>query len=85
MTAMTSTVQVDRPGPGKLLDKLLDMLDLKNDAALARVLEVAPGAISKIRHRHLEMGATIRLRILDLCGGRLTLNGIREQLGEPLK
>jgi plasmid maintenance system antidote protein VapI len=85
MTAMTSTVQGDAPGPGKLLDKLLDMLDLKNDAALARVLEVAPGVISKIRHARLEVGATIRLRILDLGGGRLTLNGIRELLGEPPK
>ena len=49
--------------PDKLLDALLDRLVLKNDAALARALEVAPPVISKIRHRRLPVGASILIRM----------------------
>ena len=37
--------------PDKLLDALLDRMQLKNDAALARTLGMAPPSLSKIRHR----------------------------------
>jgi hypothetical protein len=36
--------------PNHLLDILLGKMQLKNDAALSRMLEVAPPVISKIRH-----------------------------------
>ena len=36
--------------PNRLLDTLIRHLNLKNDAALSRALEVAPPVISKIRH-----------------------------------
>jgi hypothetical protein len=39
---------------------------LKNDAALSRVLEVAPPVISKIRHNTLPIGATILLRMHEV-------------------
>ncbi|MFL6675735.1 MAG: hypothetical protein ACJ8LG_20875 [Massilia sp.] len=49
--------------PNKLLDTLIQKLHLKNDAELCRVLEVQPPIISKIRHRKLNVGATILLRM----------------------
>jgi predicted house-cleaning noncanonical NTP pyrophosphatase (MazG superfamily) len=49
--------------PNKLLDTLIERLHLKNDAELCRVLEVQPPIISKIRHRKLNVGATILLRM----------------------
>ena len=49
--------------PNKLLDTLIERMQLKNDAELCRVLEVQPPIISKIRHRKLAVGATILLRM----------------------
>jgi hypothetical protein len=49
--------------PNMLLDTLIERLHLKNDAELCRVLEVQPPIISKIRHRKLNVGATILLRM----------------------
>lgn len=40
------------------IDRLLVAMTLKNDAALSRVLEVAPPVISKIRHGALPVGPT---------------------------
>lgn len=42
--------------PNKFLDTLLDKFGLKNDAALARTLEVGPPVISKIRHGRSAVG-----------------------------
>jgi hypothetical protein len=49
--------------PNQVLDAIMEKLQLKNDAALSRALEVAPPVISKIRHRTLPIGATILLRM----------------------
>jgi hypothetical protein len=49
--------------PNRLLDAIIAKLRLKNDAALSRVLEVAPPVISKIRHNTLPIGATLLLRM----------------------
>jgi hypothetical protein len=49
--------------PNRVLDAIISKLKLKNDAALSRVLEVAPPVISKIRHSTLPIGATILLRM----------------------
>jgi len=49
--------------PNKLLDTLIEKMQLKNDAELCRVLEVQPPIISKIRHGKLNVGATILLRM----------------------
>lgn len=48
---------------GKLYDHLMVMFDLKNDAALARWLDVAPSVVSKARHGRLPIGAT---QIIDI-------------------
>ena len=52
--------------PNRVLDAIMEKLHLKNDAALSRALEVAPPAISKIRHRTLPIGATILLRMHEV-------------------
>ena len=52
--------------PNRVLDAIIAKLELKNDAALSRVLEVAPPVISKIRHQTLPIGATILLRMHEV-------------------
>ena len=49
--------------PNRVLDAIISRLRLKNDAALSRVLEVAPPVISKIRHSTLPIGATLLIRM----------------------
>ena len=49
--------------PNRVLDAIIARLRLKNDAALSRLLEVAPPVISKIRHSTLPIGATLRIRM----------------------
>lgn len=55
----------DEPGynPVALLDTLLHQLQLKNDAALARVLSVDHAILSKARHRRAPVTAGLLLRI----------------------
>ena len=71
-----------QPGydPNPLLDTLIKKLDLKNDAALARQLEVAPPVISKIRHRTLRVGATMLIRMHE--ASQLTIRELRSLMGE---
>lgn len=54
--------------PHLLLDTLMENHKLRSDAALARLLEVAPPVISKIRHRKIPMGDSILLRTHDITG-----------------
>jgi transcriptional regulator with XRE-family HTH domain len=54
--------------PSALLDAVREKLDLKNDAALARALEVAPPLLSRIRHNKLPVGATLLVAIHELTG-----------------
>ncbi len=51
--------------PAQLLDAVIRKLSLKNDAALARTLGVAPPLISKIRRRRMPVGAAILVRMLE--------------------
>lgn len=52
--------------PNHLLDALLQKLNLKNDAALSRALEVSRPMISKIRHRKLPVGAFLLIRMHEV-------------------
>lgn len=56
----------DTFNPGDLLDALISHLRLKNDAALALELEVAPPVISKMRHNTMPVGATMLLRMHEI-------------------
>lgn len=66
--------------PSRLLDTLISNLRLKNDAALARVLEVAPPVISKIRHHRLPVGASLLIRMHEVSG--LSIRDLRYLMGD---
>ena len=66
-TAITPYRSLDNhAGNNDLLDMLLDKPGMKNDAALARALEVAPPVISKIRHGRLPVGASLLIRMHEV-------------------
>ncbi len=66
--------------PNNLLDSLIDKLSLKNDAALSRILEVAPPVISKIRHRRLPVGASLLIRMHEVSD--LSIQELRALMGD---
>lgn len=58
----------DKDFSGRLFDTLLNRYKLKNDAALARALDVSPPCISRIRHGKLPLGSSIMLNIHETFG-----------------
>ena len=54
--------------PHKLLDTIIAEFNLKNDAALCRLLEIDKGQISKLRNGRLPVNATHILYIHDVTG-----------------
>lgn len=66
--------------PNRLLDILRDNLQLKNDAALSRALEVAPPIISKIRHAKLHVGASLLIRMHEVSG--MAIKDLRALMGD---
>jgi len=66
--------------PSRLLDTLRERMQLKNDAALSRALEVAPPVISKIRHRALPVGASMLIRMHE--GTELSIHELRDLMGD---
>lgn len=66
--------------PGRLLDTLIVNLQLKNDAHLCRVLEVAAPIISKIRHGRLAVGASMLIRMHEATG--LSIRDLRYLMGD---
>jgi hypothetical protein len=68
--------------PNRLLDTLIERLQLKNDAELCRVLEVQAPIISKIRHRKLAVGATILLRMHEKS--EMSIRELKELTDESL-
>jgi hypothetical protein len=66
--------------PNNLLDILIGKLQLKNDAALSRMLEVAPPVISKIRHHRLPVGASMLIRMHEVSG--LSIRDLRDMMGD---
>jgi hypothetical protein len=66
--------------PNHLFDRLIDKLQLKNDAALSRALEVAPPVISKIRHRRLPVGASLLIRMHEMTG--MSVLELRDLMGD---
>ena len=55
-------------------------MNLKNDAALSRMLEVAPPIISKIRNRRLPVGASMLIRMHDTSG--ISIQELRSLMGD---
>lgn len=66
--------------PDPLLDAVIKHLHLKNDAALSRVLAVAPPVISKIRHRKLPIGASLLIRMHEVTD--LSIKDLRGLMGD---
>lgn len=66
--------------PNRLFDAVIDRLQLKNDAALCRVLEIQPPVISKIRHGRLPVGASILIRLHEETG--LHVRELRNLMGD---
>lgn len=62
------TLQNPQYNPSALLDYAMSRLDLKNDAALALTLKVAPPVISKIRNGRLPIGASMLVRLHEELG-----------------
>lgn len=79
-TTQASAGQAMQYDPNKLLDNVIQRLNLKNDASLSRLLEVAPPVISKIRHNRLPVGASLLVRIHEVTG--LSIKELREILGD---
>ena len=70
----------DSYNPSRLLDTLREKMQLKNDAALSRALEVAPPVISKIRHRALPVGASMLIRMHEVTD--LSIRELRDLMGD---
>ncbi|BBB66013.1 hypothetical protein UNDYM_1760 [Undibacterium sp. YM2] len=66
--------------PNHLFDTLIRRLHLKNDAALAKMLDVAPPVISKIRHLRLPIGASLMISMHEISG--LTIKELRALMGD---
>lgn len=66
--------------PDNLLGSLITRMNLKNDAALSRALEVAPPVISKIRHRRLPVGASLLIRMHEVTN--LSIEELRALMGD---
>lgn len=66
--------------PNRLFDYMLAILRLKNDAALARLLEIEPPTISKIRHRKLRIGAGLLLRLHEVS--QISIRDLRDLMGD---
>jgi hypothetical protein len=79
MTTEETVPEIDY-NPNRLLDDLMKRLNLKNDAALSRALEVAPPVISKIRHYRLAVGASLLIRMHEVSG--LSIRDLRELMGD---
>src|ERR1700752_659367 len=69
--------------PNGLMDALIVKLDLKQDAALARALEVSPRVISKIRNKTLPVGAPMLIRMHEESG--LAIHERRDLMGDRRK
>lgn len=71
---------MQRYDPDQLLASLIGKLNLKNDAALSRALEVSPPVISKIRHRRLPVTASLLIRMHEVSA--LTISELRHLMGD---
>lgn len=54
--------------PHKLLNAAKAQLGLKSDAALARMLAIAPPTLSKVRHCRMPVGPSLLIRLHDITG-----------------
>jgi|GEM_PF-758961 len=75
-----SAQPAQRYDPDHLLATLIERMNLKNDAALSRALEVSPPAISKIRHQKLPVTASLLIRMHEVSA--LSIQELRLLMGD---
>lgn len=66
--------------PTRLLDTLIETLQLRNDSQLCRLLDVAPPVISKIRNSRMSVGASMLIRMHDASG--ISIADLRYLMGD---
>lgn len=66
--------------PNYLFDVIVAKLDLKNDASLARALEVTAPVISKIRHFRMPPSASLLIRIHEVTG--MQMRELQDLMGD---
>lgn len=66
--------------PDNFLNRLLGRLDLKNDAALARELDVTPGVVSRIRNKKAPVSANLLLMIHEAT--EIAIPELRRMMGD---
>lgn len=66
--------------PNRLLDAIIEVVGLKNDAALSRALAVEAPVISKIRHKKLPIGGTLLIRMHEVS--HLSIKELRSLMGD---
>lgn len=64
--------------PEWLLNEVRATLDLKNDAALCRVLDVEPPVIRKVRNKNTPIGAPLLIRIHEVSN--LSIHDLRRSM-----
>jgi hypothetical protein len=69
-----------RYSPNRLLDAIIEKLDLRNDAALSRVLAVEAPVISKVRHGKLPVGGVLLIRMHEAT--QLSIRELRDIMGD---
>ena len=69
--------------PANLLNTLIKLLNIKNDAALSRELEIAPPVISKVRRFNLPIGASLLIRMHE--SSNLSIKELRSLMGDNRK
>ena len=66
--------------PENFLNRLLGKMQLKNDAALARVLEVTPAVVSRIRNKRVPVSANLLLMIHETT--EIAIPELRRMMGD---
>ncbi|WP_088707283.1 hypothetical protein [Noviherbaspirillum denitrificans] len=80
----TSTLDSQkRYDPNRLMDALIDILQLDSDMALSQALEVPPLVISYIRYRNYPVAPSILIRMHDIT--RLSIQELRDIMGDRRK
>lgn len=78
----TRSPLLDTPSynPDALLNHVTQLLNLRNDAGLAKALGVSPPVLSKIRHRRMEVGAAMLIRLHETTD--LSIRELRTLMGD---
>ena len=66
--------------PNAMLDTILAKMQLRNDAALSRLLEIQAPVISKIRHHRMPVSGALLVRIHEATG--LSVRTLQDLMGD---